>query len=138
MSTDNQNNTSETDREISRSVSPYRAGFKCTCPNCGDVPVYNGLLELKDTCEGCGFDLSSADAGDGAQIFVIMILGAVCALLGIYLHSAVGLPMWAIIIVLFVVIIFGTIWMLRVIKATLVALKFHHDAHEGRINEETD
>ena len=127
----------ETDREQSRSVSPYKVGFSCKCPNCGDAPIYDGLLELRESCDNCGFDLSKADAGDGAQIFVIMILGALCAIIGAYLYAAIGLPMWAIMIFLIAMIIGGTIWLLRVIKATLVTLQFHHDAHEGQLTDES-
>ncbi len=96
--------------------------------------MFKNGLELRETCEGCGFDLSAADTGDGAQVFVILILGAICAILGFILTRA-GLSTTAIVGVLTVVIIGGSYWMLRVFKATLVALQFHHDAHEGRTEE---
>jgi len=113
-------------------VSPYKAGLSCTCPNCGVGPLYKNGLDLRNVCEECGFDLSAADAGDGAQVFVILILGALCAILG-FLLTAFKLPMWAIVVVLMVVIMAGTYWMLRVFKAMLVALQFHHDAREGAL-----
>ena len=125
----------ETDRGLPRSVSPYKAGFSCTCPNCGDSPLFKNGLELREVCEGCGFDLSAADTGDGAQVFVILILGAICAILGFMLTGA-GLRPIAIVTILGVVIIGGSYWMLRVFKATLVALQFHHDAHEGITDDE--
>lgn len=125
----------ETDRGLPRSVSPYRAGFSCSCPNCGSSPLFERGLELRENCEACGFDLSAADTGDGAQVFVILILGAICAILGFILTGA-GVPPVGIIAILGVVIIVGSYWMLRVFKATLVALQFHHDAHEGRTEDE--
>ncbi len=133
-----EDNNSETGRGTPRPVSPYKAGLRCRCPNCGDAPLYHGLLEVREHCENCDFDLSAADAGDGAQIFVIMILGALCAIIGAYLYAAIGLPMWVIMIFLMVMIIGGTIWLLRVIKATLVALQFFHDARQGQLSEESE
>tara|TARA_R110002096_G_scaffold113058_3_gene245922 strand:- start:988 stop:1398 length:411 start_codon:yes stop_codon:yes gene_type:complete len=125
----------ETDRGMPRSVSPYKAGFSCKCPNCGISPLFQNGLEIRETCEGCGFDLSAADTGDGAQVFVILILGAICAILGFILTGA-GLSTPVIIGVLTVVIIGGSYWMLRIFKATLVALQFHHDAHQGQTEDE--
>ena len=127
----------ETDRP-SRSVSPYKAGLKCVCPSCGREPLFHNVLEVHEVCGGCGFDLSTADPGDGAQVFVILILGFVCALLGFLLYGAFALPPWAIALVLSFVILVGSIWMLRVFKATLIALQFHHDAHEGKLDQGED
>ena len=121
-----------------RSVSPYRAGLKCVCPNCGQAPLFHNVLEVHEVCPGCAFDLSAADPGDGAQVFVILILGFVCALFGFILYGAFALPPWAIALVLSIVILVGSIWMLRVFKATLIALQFHHDAHEGKLDEGDD
>jgi len=126
----------KTDRDIPRSVSPFKAGLRCRCPNCSASPLFKGLLDVKPSCEGCGFDLSHADPGDGAQVFVILILGALCAVVGSLLHVAFGMPLWAVMITLVAMIIGGTVWMLRVFKATLVALQFHHDAREGTLAQD--
>ncbi len=124
----------ETDR-VPRSVSPYKAGFRCVCPNCAAAPLFHNILEVHSACPACGFDLSNADPGDGAQVFVILILGFVTALMGFLLYGVMGLPIWALAIILGFVILAGSVWMLRVIKATLIALQFHHDAHEGALDE---
>lgn len=124
-----------TDRP-SRSVSPYKAGFKCVCPSCGRAPLFHNILEVHETCGVCGFDLSAADPGDGAQVFVILILGFVCALLGFILYGAFGLPPWMIALLLGGVIMGGSLWMLRVFKATLIALQYHHDAREGTLDKD--
>lgn len=107
------------------------------CPNCGEGPLYNGLLEIKDRCGTCGFDLSDADPGDGAQVFVILILGAIVTLVGIMLFN-LGVPKWAFFLILIIVIVGGCIWMLRVFKATLLALQYYHDAREGALTEKDD
>lgn len=122
----------ETDRQR-RSVSPYKAGFNCVCPACGGAPLFDNLLEVKATCPACGFDLSKADPGDGAQVFVIFVLGALSALLGILLYVLVDMPVWLLALLLGVFVLGGSIWMLRVFKATLIALQFKHEAQEGRL-----
>lgn len=134
---ESENNQSETDRP-GRSVSPYRAGLKCVCPNCAGAPLFTNLLEVKPKCDACGFDLSAADPGDGAQVFVILILGALAAILGFIFYGLLGLPIWAIATLLGIFIIGASLWMLRVFKATLIALQFHHDAREGALDKRDD
>ncbi|MBL4836266.1 MAG: DUF983 domain-containing protein [Kordiimonadaceae bacterium] len=127
---------SETDRGMPRSVSPYKAGFACKCPYCGESPLFKSGLVIRETCEGCGCDLTTADTGDGAQVFVILILGAISAILGFILTGA-GLSPEAVVGILGVVIIGGSYLMLRIFKATLFALQIHHDAHEGSLEDES-
>lgn len=125
---------SETDRP-SRSVSPYRAGLTCSCPACGEAPLFVNMLEVKAACSGCGFDLSKADPGDGAQVFVILILGGFLALLGFFMVGALAAPILLTLCVLAIATIGGAVWLLRIFKATLVAIQFYHDAHEGRLED---
>jgi len=124
----------ETDRP-SRSVSPYKAGIKSVCPRCGKAPLFHNILEVYETCPGCGFDLSSADPGDGAQVFVILVLGGLCALLGFILYGLAGMPIWALAGTLGVFALVGSLVLLRIFKATLIALQFHHDARQGLIDD---
>ncbi len=124
----------ETDRP-SRSVSPYVAGLKSVCPHCGNAPLFHNILEVHETCPGCGFDLSAADPGDGAQVFVILVLGGLCALLGFILYGLVGMPIWALAVTLGIFALAGSVMLLRVFKATLIALQFHHDAQQGSIDD---
>ena len=127
----------ETDREgCSRSVSPYRAGLRARCPSCGEGALFRDGLAVRDKCDVCGFDLTKADPGDGAQVFVILIMGALSALLGFLVVGAFHWPLWAVAATLFTFIIGGSIWLLRVFKATLIALQFYHDASEGKLGDE--
>jgi uncharacterized protein (DUF983 family) len=130
----------QADREHpSWSVSPYGAGLRGRCPKCGEGRLFKPMsLDIADACDACGFDLSAADPGDGAQVFVILIMGAVAALVGFILIGGVGMPAWAAISIIFALILFGSIWMLRVFKAVLVALQFHHDASEGKLDGDGD
>ncbi len=127
--------TNETDRPR-RSVSPYKAGIKSVCPHCAAAPLFHNILEVYETCPGCGFDLSAADPGDGAQVFVILVLGGLCAVLGFVLYGLLDMPIWALALTLGVFALIGSVWMLRVFKATLIALQFHHDARQGSVDEQ--
>jgi uncharacterized protein (DUF983 family) len=128
--------TLETDQGQPRSVSPYKAGFRCLCPHCGASPLYNGLLDVKDRCDGCGFDLSAIEPGDGAQVFVILALGIISTLVGIILYN-LGLSKEMMLLILGVVVIGGAIWLLRIFKALFVALQFHHTAGQVVLKDHT-
>ncbi|NVJ96780.1 MAG: DUF983 domain-containing protein [Alphaproteobacteria bacterium] len=135
MTAEKQDKVLGADREQSRSVSPYKAGLMGRCPSCGEGAFFKKMsLDIREECEVCGFDLSKADPGDGAQVFVIFIMGTIAALVGFILIGALKLPSWLAVTIIFAIILFGSIWMLRVFKATLVALQFHHDASEGKLD----
>lgn len=138
MTAEKQDNDFETGREQSRSVSPYWAGFYGRCPHCGEGSMFERGLEIRDACAVCGFDLTKADPGDGAQVFVILIMGAISALVGFILFGALALPTWLGVSIIFAFILLGSIWMLRLFKGMLVALQFHHDAAEGRLEDDSD
>ncbi|UTW54908.1 DUF983 domain-containing protein [Kordiimonas sp. SCSIO 12610] len=139
MRADNSQKNTDADRDpVSRSVSPFRAGALCKCPSCGEGNIFDGLLELRTQCMVCGFDLSEADPGDGPQIFVILILGALTAVLAFMIEAAFTPPAWFHVVFWTLFISGMGLWMLRVFKATLIALQFHHDAHEGNLDHMSD
>jgi uncharacterized protein (DUF983 family) len=111
-------------------VSPYRAGLNCRCPRCGEGRLFKGLLEVRPECEVCGLDLSKADSGDGPAVFIILILGAVVVLLALLLESLISPALWVHMALWPVVIIAGSIWMLRPAKALLIALQFKNKAED--------
>ncbi len=138
MTKDKTNKISETDQGQLRSVSPYKAGLFCLCPRCGEAPIYDGLLDVKEHCEHCDYDFSAADTGDGAQVFVILVLGVISVLVGVFLFS-LGLPQWALLLILISFVIGGSIWMLRIFKALFIALQYYHDAGQAvRVVDDAD
>ncbi|MGQ0664727.1 MAG: DUF983 domain-containing protein [Pseudomonadota bacterium] len=108
------------------SVSPFRAGLGAKCPRCGVGALYAGLLAVREHCAVCGLDFRAQDAGDGPAVFVVLILGAVVAGLAVLLEAKVEPPFWVHAAIWPPVIVGGAIVMLRVIKATLIALQFRH------------
>jgi uncharacterized protein (DUF983 family) len=104
-------------------VSAVKAGVMCACPRCGAGALFRGPLTLtiNAACPRCRLSFAFADSGDGPAVFVIMILGFV------------GPPLWVHMVV-WPVVTLGAGWaLLRVMKATLIALQFKHKAEEGRL-----
>ena len=110
------------------SVSPFAAGLRCRCPRCGKGPLYDGLLTVRERCPACDLDLRAQDSGDGPAIFVILILGGVVVGLALLVEVKFSPPLWVHALLWPGVILAGAIVLLRVFKATLIALQFRHRA----------
>ena len=68
--------------------SPFVAGLRCRCPQCGQGRLFDGYLTVSETCEACGTRLSEHDSGDGPAVFVIFILGALVVPLALTVEAA--------------------------------------------------
>ena len=110
------------------SVSLVALALKCRCPRCGEGKLYDGLLSVVPRCANCGLDLAAQDAGDGATVFVVLILGAIVVGLAILLEILFAPPLWVHIVLWTPVILGGAIAMLRPLKAGLIALQYRHRA----------
>lgn len=103
------------------------------CPRCGKGPLFAGYLRIAPRCAVCQLDYALFDVGDGASVFVILIVGflVVGAALIVeirwsppyWLHAALWLPAIAIL----------SLGGLRLVKSTLMVLQYRHQAREGRI-----
>jgi uncharacterized protein (DUF983 family) len=111
-------------------VPPLSAGLRCRCPRCGRGRLYDGLLAVTERCATCNLDLAPHDSGDGPAVFVILILGAVVMPFVFAFERLVEPPMWAHMIVWPPVVIVLAITLLRLMKATLVALHYKNLGHE--------
>lgn len=107
-------------------ISPFQAGLLCRCPRCGQGRLFDGILTVRERCESCGFDLRAHDVGDGAAVFVILILGFLVVALALIVEAKFEPPLWVHAAIWPVVIFGGTIGMLRPLKATLIALQYQH------------
>ncbi len=113
-------------------VSPYAAGLSGKCPRCGRGALFQSFLTLKANCEACGLDYAKADAGDGPAVFVIFIVGFLSVLLALFARFSFGLPTGAAYGIAAVFAVAATLFSLRPLKATLIALQFRHKAAESR------
>ena len=115
-------------------ISPYSAGLRGRCPRCGKGRLFNGYLTPARRCESCQLDFSFADSGDGPAVFVILIAGFIVVFAAMlveilwrppyWLHAALWLPL----------ILLTTLGLLRPAKGLMIALQYHHEAEEGRLD----
>ena len=67
-----------TERRVAQPApSLLHVALACRCPRCGQGRLFRNLLDVRDRCEVCGLDLRAHDAGDGAAVGVILVLGAI-------------------------------------------------------------
>lgn len=114
------------------SPSPFVAGLKARCPRCGEGALFRSGLTLRDKCEHCGLSYAFADSGDGPAVFAIFILGFLVLAGALLVEFRIGPPAWVHVVlwgVLTPLLAFG---LLRVLKATLIALQYKHKAGEVR------
>lgn len=123
-----------TDPSTERLPSPYATGLACTCPHCGEGPLFQGFLKPVSRCESCGTDLAFAANTEGPAVFIILIVGFVivgaAALVEALFHPApfVHLILWLPSTVIL------ALALMRPLKATMVALQYHHKVEDRRAN----
>lgn len=121
------------ERAAPTTLGAIRAGLLCRCPNCGQGPLFSGLLRVRERCEVCAFDLKSADSGDGPAVFVILIAGFL-ACFGMVFHEVAARPPWWVLLSVWPLVgLVACLALLRPAKSLLIALQFHHRAGEGRV-----
>ena len=113
-------------------ISPFRTGLASACPRCGNGKLFSGLLEVADVCNFCDLDYADHDAGDGPVALIILLLGFVMVSLALWLEFTFHPPFWVHVVLCVPMTIICSILLLRVFKATLVALQFRHQAGEAR------
>lgn len=116
-------------------VSVLAASLLCRCPRCGQGPLFRQILNLRDTCSGCGLNYAFVDTGDGPAVFVIFVLGALMMGGALFVEFSYGPPAWVHVVLWGVLTPLLAILMLRFMKALLIALQFKHNAEEGRLDD---
>ena len=122
------------DKALFPPVDPVRAGLACACPRCGQGKLFDGLVKLRPECRNCGLDYSFADAGDGPAVFVILIIGFVVVGLALWMEVNYSPPIWLHFILWIPLTIGLSLWLLRVLKALLIALQYRNNARQGEID----
>jgi uncharacterized protein (DUF983 family) len=92
--------------------------------------LFRGLLEIRDRCAVCDLDLRAHDAGDGAVVGVILVLGAIVVILAFWVEFHFSPPLWVHAVLWPLVTVPLAILMMRPAKAALVALQFRHRSSE--------
>ncbi|MEJ0018068.1 MAG: DUF983 domain-containing protein [Acetobacteraceae bacterium] len=110
--------------------SLLRAVLIGRCPRCGQGKLFRGLLEIRERCDVCGLDLRAHDAGDGAAVGVILVLGAIVVGLAFWVEFRFAPPLWLHAVLWPVVTLPLAILLMRPAKAALVAVQFRHRSSE--------
>lgn len=124
---------SETGKTAEHGINPFVAGTLARCPRCGSGSLFHNGLMLKPGCSICGLDYTFIDTGDGPAVFAILILGFVVLGGALFVEFRYEPPVWVHVVlwgILTPLLAFG---LLRFLKATLIALQWHHKAEEGRL-----
>ena len=108
------------------------SGLKGRCPRCGRGALFNAGLTLRAKCDRCGLDYAFADAGDGPAVFAIFILGFLVLGAALLVEFKLNPPVWVHLVLWGVLTPVLAFALLRVLKATLIALQYKHKAEEGR------
>ena len=112
-------------------TSALAAGLRARCPRCGAGALFGKGLVLRDKCERCGLSYAFADAGDGPAVFAVFILGSIVLGGALLLEFRLHPPVWLHVVLWGLVTPLLAFLLLRVLKATLIALQYKHDAGEG-------
>ncbi|MEM8987416.1 MAG: DUF983 domain-containing protein [Pseudomonadota bacterium] len=116
-------------------VSPYVAGLRGACPRCGEGKLFKGFLGVQDRCGFCGLSFDQVDSGDGPAVFVMFIVGFIVVAAALFVEVSYAPPLWAHMALWFPLTAALSGLMLRPMKATMIALQYHHKAAEGVLDE---
>lgn len=114
-------------------ASAFLAGLRARCPRCGEGVLFRGGLTLRDKCERCALNYAFADPGDGPAVFAIFILGFLVLGGALLVEFRLHPPVWVHIVLWGIITPLLAFVLLRLLKATLIALQFKHKAGEGRL-----
>ncbi len=117
---------------------PVIAGLSGRCPRCGEGRLFSGFLKYAETCEACGLDYSSEDAGDGPAVFIILIAGFIVVPLALVVELAAAPPLWLHALLWLPLATALCVGLLRPFRGVMFTLQWHHAAREARLDEPDD
>ena len=113
--------------------STLRSSLLGRCPRCGQASLFSGYLHIAPGCSHCGLDYALFDVGDGASVFVILIVGFLVVGAALVTEIAWSPPYWVHAVLWLPAIVILTFGGLRLAKSALMVLQYRHQAREGRI-----
>lgn len=111
------------------------ASLLLRCGFCGKGALFTSYLKPVCNCAECGADFNEADAGDGPAIFVMLIVGTICAIILAILEYAYRPSLYFHLAVQFTLASLLTLLLLPVIKALLINLQFLYKAKEVKSSD---
>jgi uncharacterized protein (DUF983 family) len=118
---------------------PIASGLMCRCPRCGKGRLFAGPFTLtpRSHCETCDLDYGFIDSADGPAVFIILAAGFVVVFAALVVEVMFQPPFWVHAALWLPLILAVTLLPLRPIKGLLIALQYHHNASEGRLDVRT-
>jgi uncharacterized protein (DUF983 family) len=110
-------------------------GLRLRCPRCGQGRLFKGLLTVVERCPVCQLDLQAHDSGDGPAVFIIFILGFIVVPLALWVEFRFEPPFWVHLLLWPVLLLGGTIGLLRPLKAMMVAQQYRHRSTESDLDQ---
>lgn len=112
-------------------IAIWKSGLLSLCPACGQAPLFDGLLTIKQQCPACNADFAGQDSGEGPAVFVILVAGAICVPFILIAQLVFKPPIWLLGLIGLPLTAAVCIALLRPFKSTLFALQWRHNAGEG-------
>ena len=100
------------------------------CPRCRKGAVYQSLVQFRAGCPVCRLDLDQFNVGDGATVFLILILNIIGMVGILLLEFNLYPPVWVHLLIWPPLLLALTIVGLRAAKGLLLALEYRHDARQ--------
>lgn len=104
------------------------------CPRCGARTLFAGLIQFADGCRACGLDFKQFNVGDGPAAFLTLGIGAFVTVAAITLELTAHPPFWLHLLLWIPATLGMVISTLRMGKGALLAVEYHNQAREGRID----
>ncbi|HKT85125.1 MAG TPA: DUF983 domain-containing protein [Novosphingobium sp.] len=106
------------------------------CPRCGARTLFQGMVGFAPRCPACGLDFGQFNVGDGPAAFLTLIVGAVIAVLAIWVQLAFEPPFWLHVLLWVPLTTALVVGGLRIAKAWLIGAEFRRRAGEGRLKDD--
>jgi uncharacterized protein (DUF983 family) len=116
----------------------FSRGLRGRCPRCGEGAIFQGFLNVRPRCERCGLDLAFADSADGPAVFVILFAGFIVAASALITEVLYQPPLWVHAMLWLPLAILVCVGPLRPLKGVMIALQYHFQAAEGRLQHRED
>ena len=116
------------------SPSPVITGLTGRCPRCGKGRLFDGFLSVNPACEACGLDYGFADVGDGPAVFIMFLAGFIVAGTALVVEFVYQPPFWLHALLWGPLAVLVCVGPLRPLKGLMIALQYHFQAAEGRID----
>lgn len=106
------------------------------CPRCAAKTLFDGIARFSPRCRACSLDYTQFNVGDGPAAFLTLIIGAVIAILAIWVQLSFEPPFWVHAVLWVPLTTVMVIAGLRIAKAWLLIAEYRRRAGEGRLKDD--